>query len=388
MLRRFALAAAALSSGRGGGAELVRPAWEWEPREEQTVQHCLQVATVNGSWNHEVLNSSGRGPDGQHQKKWISENQSISWVNNSRLLSLAVPEGSPPPGGWPVLMDLLVVDYPSRLSGVEHRGVDKATAQQICGLDGALGPTAAGGKGHKNQAAKREKCAAAIRAQCGHALNSSFVDCVRCGYYNATHRNATIEGGNCTNGLLHELLFTPRREGSSLYGGICPAPAPAPPRCNQSMQRVCGWTQAIRDAAAKSTDPREREHLWVEYSRNCSRCVQENFKLSQPNVTAAGCPFANGSDVAGPMLLEFSQGFCQTAEPPWHHKQQQQHNAFFTSIRYFWPFSSPQRLAMGCSCINTSSFTCAPPHDDGHLGQEYVPPGGFCDSDVFFGAVW
>jgi len=115
--------------------------------------------------------------------------------------------------------------------------------------------------------------------------------------------------------------------------------------------------------------------------------VQENFKLSQPNVTAAGCPFANASDVAGPMLLEFSQGFCQTAEPPWHHKQQQ-HNDFFTSIRYFWPFASPQRLAMGCSCINTSSFTCAPPHDDGHLGQEYVPPGGFCDSDVFFGAVW
>ena len=155
MLRGFALAAAALGSGRGGGAELVRPAWEWEPREEQTVQHCLQVATVNGSWNHEVLNSSGRGPDGQHQKKWISENQSISWVNNSRLLSLAVPEGSPPPGGWPVLMDLLVVDYPSRLSGVEHRGVDKATAQQICGLDGALGPTAAGGKGHKTHVAKR-----------------------------------------------------------------------------------------------------------------------------------------------------------------------------------------------------------------------------------------
>lgn len=44
-------------------------------------------------------------------------------------------------------------------------------------------------------------------------------------------------------------------------------------------------------------------------------------------------------------------------------------------VRYVWPFASPQRLAMGCSCINTSKFTCAPPADDGHLGQEFVPPG-------------
>ena len=26
--------------------------------------------------------------------------------------------------------------------------------------------------------------------------------------------------------------------------------------------------------------------------------------------------------------------------------------------------------------------------DDGHLGYEYVPSGGYCDPDVFMGAIW
>ena len=69
-------------------------------------------------------------------------NETVTWANNSRLLTLAVPEGTPPPGGWPVLMDLLVVDYPTRLPS--DRGLDKETAKQICGLDGGTFPTSDG----------------------------------------------------------------------------------------------------------------------------------------------------------------------------------------------------------------------------------------------------
>lgn len=67
-------------------------------------------------------------------------------------------------------------------------------------------------------------------------------------------------------------------------------------------------------------------------------------------------------------MQQMLNGFCELREPPWAHKR----GNFFTDVRYFWPFSSPQRMAMGCSCINTSKFTCAPPADDGHLGQEYA----------------
>jgi hypothetical protein len=69
-------------------------------------------------------------------------------------------------------------------------------------------------------------------------------------------------------------------------------------------------------------------------------------------------------------MQQMLDGFCQLREPPWAHKRGG--GNFFTDVRYFWPFSSPQRMAMGCSCINTSKFTCAPPADDGHLGQEYA----------------
>jgi hypothetical protein len=88
---------------------------------------------------------------------------------------------------------------------------------------------------------------------------------------------------------------------------------------------------------------------------------------------------------------------------------------FVPHVRDFAPFVSPQRLAMGCSCINGSDdtkFRCSPPYDDDQHGHPFVPrkpasqstvacdvwvylerlfviiAGGFCSFDVFAGGLW
>jgi hypothetical protein len=41
-----------------------------------------------------------------------------------------------------------------------------------------------------------------------------------------------------------------------------------------------------------------------------------------------------------------------------------------------------------CSCINGSKFDCSTPYDNAKHGHFFVPPGGYCDFDVFAGELW
>ena len=89
--------------------------WDWEPSPAHISEHCLPVPSVPGEYY----------------------NSTVTWRNNSRLLYLAVPEGKPPPGGWPVLVDLLTVDYPAGLYG--QRGLFRLTVafrRQALGVHG------------------------------------------------------------------------------------------------------------------------------------------------------------------------------------------------------------------------------------------------------------
>ena len=47
---------------------------------------------------------------------------------------------------------------------------------------------------------------------------------------------------------------------------------------------------------------------------------------------------------------------------------------------------SPSRHIL--SSLTLTLGCCTAPMDDGHLGYEYVPSGGYCDPDVFMGAIW
>jgi hypothetical protein len=285
------LAAAAVSSAAvsaaGASRQLVDPEWEWEPAQTQWVQHCLQVPTVNGSWDHEVLNRSDHS--------WPMVNESVTWANNSRLLTLAVPEGTPPPGGWPVLMDLLVVDYPTR--SPSDRGVDKDTAQQICGLDGS---TFADKDQNGEDGQRRSQCVAAAHTACGAALSGDYATCVGC-MHNTSVRAKLLgptppSGGSwtgpCSPGLLEQLTFAGNASGPG-GGGLCPPAPPLPAACQASMQDKCGWTKVMRNASAGATG-KERIELWREYSRNCSSCVEHNFSHYLANISRSGCPSANG----------------------------------------------------------------------------------------------
>ena len=85
-------AASTAAAGRhapGEGPTLNVPDWDWEPNANNTLTYCLPVPTV----------------------KQKVGNVTVQWPNNSRLLLLAVPEGTPPPGGWPVMLDFNVVDF-------------------------------------------------------------------------------------------------------------------------------------------------------------------------------------------------------------------------------------------------------------------------------------
>lgn len=282
---------------------LVHPEWEWEPAQTQWVQHCLQVPTVNGSWDHEVFNRTDHS--------WPLLNETVTWANNSRLLTLAVPDGTPPPGGWPVLMDLLVVDYPTRVPS--DRGLDKDTAQRICGLDGNTFVDPA-----TDQKSSRSQCVAAAKEFCGAALLGNYSTCVGC-MFNASVRAKLLgphpasDGrwtGPCSPGTLQDLTF-----GGSGSGGLCP-PAPAlPAACLASIDAKCGWTKAIRNASATATGM-ERYELWREYTRNCSSCLEHNFSPYWPNVSLSDCPSAN-STIPAVAMEEMSDGYCQSRNPPW-----------------------------------------------------------------------
>lgn len=62
---------------------LTTPAWDWDPPHDEV---CLKVPDVLG------INGT-------------------NWTENSRGLFIALPVGTPPVDGWPVLLDLTIFDF-------------------------------------------------------------------------------------------------------------------------------------------------------------------------------------------------------------------------------------------------------------------------------------
>jgi hypothetical protein len=337
---------------------VVHPPWDWEPDFSNTVQHCLPVRTVNGSWPHMVRNAS----------RWVEINESIAWVNNSRLLTLAVPAGTPPKGGWPVLIDLLIQDYPTRTPG--FKGLDFASTR-TCGLDGDNLPDPAAA--HTSPQAT-PACLSALADLCG-AVQNNFTGCLECTMYSRSNKAALRAAGCPPGGQMNRIIFGKCGAGKSNCHGWCPTVPPISQECNRSIDLVCGWTRKLA-----RTDYRS-------YEINCSHCVAEHFHPYLPNISQTGCPIAPTWNASGPASVQMQRGYCSV---PYggggaHNAGRGAHN---DPVRLFWPFASPQRFAMGCSCVNSSKFECGKPFDDGHLGQDFVPPGEYCDSDIFFGGLW
>eukprot|EP01048_Picozoa_sp_COSAG05_P021302 COSAG05_NODE_3879_length_1793_cov_1.595041_1_plen_494_part_10 len=311
------------------------PAWDWEPKPSNTIQHCLNVPRTNGSWPHQVARYFNRS------EHWVQINESVTWVNNSRLLSLAVPEGTPPPGGWPVIMDLLVKDYPVR--GLGRTGINPG--KQTCGLDGNAVP-----KSVQDPAAAevRKRCKALVLTRCGREVLHQYDACTRCSWLNATNRNSFVKDG-CTPQILEQLTIMD----TGTDGYFCGPMPPVTKRCNQSIEAECGWTKDLLKRAQT-----EHEPWWKYYVYNCSTCVA-NFTRTQryANQTQnknwgneTGCTDANDKDLP---YYPIYKGFCQPTNYPGYNRAAQFHHT-----RWFNPFSSPARLVSQCSCINGSAFQC------------------------------
>ena len=314
--------------GAAAAGALTVPDWTWEPAPAQVFQHCLALPNVTGDWY----------------------NETITWTNNSRMLSIAVPKGAPPPGGWPVMIDLLVIDYPS-LYG-----------QPMCGLDGNSNPAT------RDYPASK-KCQALGKQLCGDKLNATHFQCTGCFSKNRTELLTVCE---------HEEVYTLEKQ--------CRPEPPLMPlnkSCTEALVDHCNWTFSIPD---DSKGQRFRHH-------NCTLCVAK-AQLNLSTHAGSECPQVNGAphSAAWNQSVEFArydmeQQFCDRGKS----KHGGAGGVRVPHVRAFAPFVSPQHLAMGCSCINGSDptkFRCLPPYDDDQHGHPFVPPGGFCSFDVFAGGLW
>ena len=98
--------------------------------------------------------------------------------NDSRWAFTAVPKGTPPSGGWPVLIDLAIIDY----TPVATNGDDEP---KKCGLDGLFPPGENPGfrrRQLQSEAARPPSaaCTAALVAQCGAQKKSGHSACSSC----------------------------------------------------------------------------------------------------------------------------------------------------------------------------------------------------------------
>lgn len=271
-------------------------------------------------------------------------NTSVVWSNNSRLLSVAVPEGTPPAGGWPVMIDLLVVDFgdpslPSRLSlRTGRRGQPRDPGGRRVG------------KLHTRRAeAMRQR----------HRL------CLR----------------------LHDVLLAAQERpefGVRRLVQLQAARADVPCRAAAAEQAVrscdeqaVNWTKSLPIGKHKG-----HEHAW----RNCTQCMSSvalNL-TSAPNATMLGCPdhtVANATDRRNESRYDFEMGFCANVRPKYpagggggggeQNRYEKGH------LRNYFPFASPHRLGRSCSCIigTDNKFDCSPPYDDDAYGQPFVPKG-------------
>ena len=113
-----------------GVASLVTPSWD-KPMVQK--QHCVNVATF-------IPPGPPPGP-APPPNPWDPHPQPTpppkpyTVKNDSRWAFTALPKGTPPAGGWPVLIDLAIIDYtPPRDALHPFRPTPK------CGLDGQIPP--------------------------------------------------------------------------------------------------------------------------------------------------------------------------------------------------------------------------------------------------------
>ena len=117
-------------------------------------------------------------------------NKTVRWVNNSRLLMLATPDGTPPPGGWPVILDFAVIDFhygsvqpqphqrgwqqrPSGAAGGRGGGGGPRSLSNTCGSEGITPAPPV-----KPLPLVAPSCAAEAGRLCGDVFNASFSQCV------------------------------------------------------------------------------------------------------------------------------------------------------------------------------------------------------------------
>jgi hypothetical protein len=276
---------------------LVVPDWTWEPEPEQLFQTCLKVPSPTGRWY----------------------NETVTWYNDSRLLSIALPKGPMPAGGWPVMIDLLVIDFP--IAG-SPAGTNHPDGKQQCGLDGDQNPVT-------NRPVLSQACKLSARTHCGNATGG-FASCRQCYARNEK--------------LLRPLCGS---HGVAMLQGECPAVPPLAKSCMAALQPLCNYTLEL---ASK---------FW---HRNCSICVAKHQAMLSNASKATGCPKPQGDDgaSASAIRLQMEIDFCKSSG---HRKPAGGGGGggrMFRPgphLRGFKPFASPERLAMGCSCINGSNFS-------------------------------
>ena len=201
---------------------LVDPAWDWEIPLEQTAEACLRVPNSTGFLPLEQT-AEGAVWNATHGQPW-------TWIANSRLMHLAVPQGTPPPRGWPVLITLEIIPVTSELS---------PPTQCDYPLPKMPGPPL------PPKPKIPQPCLDVIRRYCSAAeLAKNRSSCSHC-IFAANFTNAS----NCT--------MSRGKMGSRL----CPPelPTPVPPRCIVNITTPCG-------GAYNRTDPAN----WTK----CSNCVK------------------------------------------------------------------------------------------------------------------
>eukprot|EP01050_Picozoa_sp_SAG11_P010315 SAG11_NODE_1027_length_6131_cov_22.835710_3_plen_339_part_00 len=256
------LAAAGLAGLTATG--LTVPPWDWEPAPGRTSQHCLCVPDTRTKWY----------------------NTSTLWANNSRLLSVAVPEGRPPPSGWPVMIDLLVISYPFQ---------SPREAGTICGTGGT-----AGGIDYPPS----WQCAQAVARSCGRMGNGTFYTCRaaagHCSGLYSQNDSALLRGCGPPKPARPWGSRGPSDDFRLVMGGWqrkCPRPPALSKPCRAALARRCGWALKLEPAS--------------DWMTNCSRCVggaianlTADASLSCPTNTTPGGPLA--PDLA----YHFIKDFC------------------------------------------------------------------------------
>ena len=296
----------------------VDPEWSWSVAPSQISEVCLKVPTVSGTL------PNTQTPDGMI---WTNSTpgKATFWTNNSRLLALAVPEGTPPPTGWPVLLTASIIPFDSMFKtkcDAPRRNIDSNPLDNL-----------------------PPDCSAIINASCPPAvLSSNASTCAMCLQNNV----------NCTGASPCNLGVSV----ATLAEYICPTAVVSPACINDFALKCPTFANVTRNHEEYGKKNKT-------YYKQCHACVTKKVSGGIPH-----CP--------KPKPLYRDAASTVICGAPWT-------KSVPKSVP---PFISPAVLAAQCSCINGTNFTCGSPSDDGHHGGGFIPKGGACDTLIFFGALW